>query len=132
MPMSNSDYVVVELNWYTKLFVPRVELPSVVTLLGNCRMVDGDKHSTKPIDFNITQADPTLIEEVTEREKKLIEERDKKNQDWCKEYTEKQKLQEELKKQKKLQEDYEGSPEWLAFAARKIEEANMRRDEGDE
>ena len=77
------EYKVFELDYTTKILVPLTFVGEFVGILMSCKKITGyPATKSEPIEFAIKVVDPQMDEELTEREKKLIADRDEKQKYW--------------------------------------------------
>lgn len=90
---------IISIGYSLKFLVPGHLLVQTVELLQNLQQVEGygATETLKPIEFEVKIPDPNLGVPISDREKRLAEELEKKNSEWAAAYNKASVLEKELK-----------------------------------
>jgi hypothetical protein len=93
------DAKIISIGYGAKFLVPGYLLAQTVELLQNLQQVEGygATETLKPIEFEVKIPDPNLGVPISDREKRLAEELEKKNSEWAVAYNKASALEKELK-----------------------------------
>jgi hypothetical protein len=93
------DAKIISIGYGAKFLVPGYLLAQTVELLQNLQQVEGygAMETLKPIEFEVKTPNPNLGVPISDREKRLSEELEKKNSEWATAYNKVSALEKELK-----------------------------------
>jgi hypothetical protein len=93
------DAKIISIGYSVKFLVPGHLLVQTVELLQNLQKVEGYEaaETLKPIEYEVKTPDPNLGVPISDREKRLSEELEKKNSEWATAYNKVSALEKELK-----------------------------------